>query len=202
MQIGTMPECHTTPAAPRLHWSDAMCRTRDKPDAVFKVYEVAPLIAATEDLLDGARALVAAYDAGAEAGGSVEWEDLDTAHRMLRAALTLSGDTEAVVRTVQDWSPSACYYVRYTRGGGVHAVGIVDHPNGGTRVYYGRATGYGYDKVAAALSGMPLPGRHGWYLTDHSAIPSGAGWRDRYDFERNAVMVHRGGYLPSHLVIK
>tara|TARA_R100000654_G_scaffold22605_2_gene44830 strand:+ start:12 stop:377 length:366 start_codon:yes stop_codon:yes gene_type:complete len=121
---------------------------------------------------------------------------------MLRAALTLSGDTEAVVRTVQDWSPSACYYVRYTRGGGVHAVGIVDHPNGGTRVYYGRATGYGYDKVAAALSGMPLPGRHGWYLTDHSAIPSGAGWRDRYDFERNAVMVHRGGYLPSHLVIK
>jgi len=201
MQIGTMPECYTTPAAPRESWSAAMRRTRDNPDAVYRVYEVQPLIATTEDLIDGARALVAAYDAGAEAGGSVEWEDLDTAHRMLRAALTLSGDTEAVVRTVQDWHASAQYYVRYTRGGGVHAVGLVDHPNGGTRAYYGRATGYGYDKVAAALSGMPLPGPGGWRLTDHSAI-SGAGWRDRYDCERRAVMVHRGGYLPSHLVLK
>ena len=113
-----------------------------------------------------------------------------------------SGESGEMAAAITDWAPSARYYVRYTRGGGVHAVGIVDHPNGGTRVYYGRAGGAGYDKVAAALSGMPLPGRHGWYLTDHSAMREGEGYPGPYGGERRAVMVHRGGYLPAHLVLK
>ena len=110
-----------------------------------------------------------------------------------------SGESEEMAAAITDWAPSARYFVRITSGGGVHAVGIVDHPNGGTRVYYGRATGYGYDKVAAALAGMPLPGPGGWYLTDHSAME---GYPGPYGGERRAVMVHRGGYLPAHLVLK
>ena len=196
----TMPETYTRPMVPRDNWTDAMRRTRDNPNSVFRVYELAPMMDPIADLLTSAQALVQAYTTGAAEGGSVDWADLDTAHAAALDALNKHGATvDAWRRRLEQWSPGATYYVRVTAGGGVHAVGIVDHPSGGVRVYYGRATGHGYDKTAAALSGMPLPcGR--WYLTDHSAMKEG--WTDAYGAEHRAVMVHRGGYLPQHLVIR
>ena len=200
--IPRMPETYTRPMAPRDNWTDAMRRTRDNPNSVFRVYEIAPMMDPIADLLAPAQALVQAYAATPRHPAlPVDWTGLDMAHAAALDALNKYGATvSAWRRRLEQWSPGATYYVRVTAGGGVHAVGIVDHPSGATRVYYGRATGYGYDKTAAALSGMPLPGRHGWYLTDHSAMREG--WTDAYGSKRHAVMVHRGGYLPQHLVIR
>jgi hypothetical protein len=64
-------------------------------------------------------------------------------------------------------------YVRHTKAGMCYVVGIYDPPAAwehteGSRAYFGSAGGYGYDKRASAMSGMPLA--PGVVFTDHCGL--------------------------------
>lgn len=92
---------------------------------------------------------------------------------------------------------TARIYLRYTAAT-AYAVCLYTEGDA-TRVFYGRAGGYGYDRVAAACDGMPVGTVNGELivLTNHCGLDRLGG--DPTGGNARQFLAHRGGYLPAPL---
>lgn len=116
-------------------------------------------------------------------------------------------DGAELARRIQDgedperalwWSITARLFLRTTGSGNVYAVCLWTPPGESNRVFYGSAGGYGYDKTAAALDGMPVGTVNGQVvcLTDHCGLDQLGKFPG---FDAREIIVHRSGGLPAPL---
>jgi hypothetical protein len=111
-------------------------------------------------------------------------------------AVKVGGDPEQAIHR----NTTALLYLRYTKAMCYAVCLFVDtEMEGPSQVYYGTAGGGGYDKAAAALSGMPIAMMDGEpiVLTDHCGLDH----RDDNPFPgKREITAHRGSSnLPPFL---